>query len=539
MTGQNLVWVPEITALRGILERDPTLVATAYRRIAEEIRVSTGEGIQPDFSFHQHGPCLYNHGYGAAFAGDCPRIATQVAGTGLAFPPEKITILSGLLLDGSQWMTRGTASDFGAEGREITRHGQNAGYLATAARYMLQLPTGREDEFRALASRASGQPAAPPLVGNRHFWRSDMMTHHRPGYYTSARMVSDRIVNTDAPCNDEGLKSHHLADGCNPVIRTGREYRDVFPVWDWQKIPGTTVEQKPELAGSPRRKGTRSFAGGVSDGTYGLAAFDLVVGSLSARKSWFFFDDEYVCLGAGITCESDRPVLTTLNQCSLEGDVWIAADSQPRKLDQGLHPPEHPSWVWHDEIAYVFLEPAAVHLRNDVARGSWREINHRYSADEVTRQVFTLWIDHGRGPQNDSYAYAVAPGIDRSGAEAFGASPPLEILANEVTLQAVRHEQLKLAAAAFYQPGALKIRPDLTVAVDMPCLTLIRRLPDRLVISVSNPENKQATVRVQVDGKWAGEGVELIDGPPRSRLTIELPTGPEAGSTVSRTLLRR
>ena len=154
MTGQNLVWVTEITALRGILEKDPKLVATAYARIAEEIRVTTGEGIQPDFSFHQHGACLYNHGYGAAFAGDCPRIATQVAGTRLAFPAEKITILSSLLLDGSQWMARGTASDFGAEGREITRHGQDAAYLATAARYMLQLTTGREQELRALTAEA-------------------------------------------------------------------------------------------------------------------------------------------------------------------------------------------------------------------------------------------------------------------------------------------------------------------------------------------------------------------------------------------------
>ena len=32
MTGQNLVWVTEITAVRGILENDPKLVAAAYRR---------------------------------------------------------------------------------------------------------------------------------------------------------------------------------------------------------------------------------------------------------------------------------------------------------------------------------------------------------------------------------------------------------------------------------------------------------------------------------------------------------------------------
>jgi chondroitin AC lyase len=143
MTGQNLVWVTEITAGRGLLERDASLVATAYRRIADEIDVGLGEGIQPDFSFHQHGPCLYSHGYGAGFIVDCSRIAALVAGTDLAFPADKLELLAGLILDGTRWMTRGSATDFGAEGREITRKQQTAGHVATAANYMLQQATGR------------------------------------------------------------------------------------------------------------------------------------------------------------------------------------------------------------------------------------------------------------------------------------------------------------------------------------------------------------------------------------------------------------
>jgi len=310
MTGQNLVWVAEITAGLGILENDPKLIATAYQRIADEIRISTREGIQPDFSFHQHGPCLYNHGYGAAFAVDCSRIATQVAGTRFAFPSETIALLGSLILDGSQWMTRGGTTDFGGEGRGITLRGQNASYLSIAARNMLQFPTGREKEFRDLDARAAGQPA-PPLVGNRHFWRSDLMTHHRPNFYASARMFSSRVANTDGAYNGEGLKSHHIADGCNVLLRTGREYQDIFPVWDWQKIPGATIEQRAELTGSPRRMGQTSFVGGVSDGEYGLAACEGERDGLSARKIWFFFDDAYACLGAGITCVSNGPVVTT------------------------------------------------------------------------------------------------------------------------------------------------------------------------------------------------------------------------------------
>jgi len=538
MTGQNLVWVTEISALRGILEQDPELVAAAYRRVAEEISVGTGEGIQPDFSFHQHGACLYSHGYGANFVVDCSRIASQVAGTTMAFPPEKITLLSNLLLDGSQWMARGSTTDFGAEGREITRKGQTAGHLATAARNMLKLPTGREEELRATAARAADEPALP-LEGNRHFWRSDMMTHHREDYYTSARMFSSRLANTDAPCNNEGLLSHHLADGCNIVLRTGREYHEIFPVWDWRKIPGTTVEQKPRLTGSPRSQGTRSFVGGVSDGNYGLAAFDLAREALSARKSWFFFDREYVCLGTGITCGSDNPVLTTLNQCNLEGDVLVAGPSPVRKLDRGVHSLENPAWIWHDRVGYVFLQPTRIGLRNELQRGSRWKINHQYAKDEVAREVFTAWIDHGTGPRSDSYAYLVVPGVERTSTETRAAESSLKIVANQPNLQAVWHDGLKIAGAAFYQPAEVAFHAGLAVSVNEPCLVLLREMSRELVIGISNPENKPATVRMEVGGEWSGEGVEVLNDPTRARVTFQLPGETLAGSSVTRTLTRR
>jgi len=538
MTGQNLVWVTEITAVRGILENDPELVATAYRRIAGEIRLSAGEGMQADFSFHQHGPCLYNHGYGAAFAGDCSEIATQVAGTRFAFPEEKIALLASLILDGSQWMARGSVTDFGAEGREITRRGQTAHYLSTAARNMLQLPTGREAEFRVLAARASGQPA-PPLVGNRHFWRSDLTTHHRPGYYTSARMFSTRVANTDMPCNGEGLKSHHIADGCNMLLRTGREYQEIFPVWDWLKIPGTTAEQRAELSGSPRRMGKTSFVGGVSDGAYGLAAFELQRDGLSARKSWFFFDDEYVCLGAGITCDSENPVVTTLNQCNLAGDVLIGKDGRVRKLDSEPDLPDNPDWLWHDEVGYVLLAPGAVRLHNGLQRGSWCEINHEYSKETIARDVFTAWIDHGRRPQNAAYAYLVVPGIAADTLATYVGRSPVKILRNAPSLQAVMHEKLRIAGLAFYEPSEVEIRAGLTVAVDTPCLVLLKESPEKLAVCVSNPRNEQATVQLDFSRWLEGDGVEVLNGPVRSRVTFELPGGMEAGKSVTRSYAAR
>ena len=51
MTGQNLVWVTEVTAGRGLLENDADLVATAYQRIADEIRVEYWGGHSAGLQF--------------------------------------------------------------------------------------------------------------------------------------------------------------------------------------------------------------------------------------------------------------------------------------------------------------------------------------------------------------------------------------------------------------------------------------------------------------------------------------------------------
>ena len=136
--------------------------------------------------------------------------------------------------------------------------------------------------------------------------------------------MSSQRTRASECCNDEGKQSHHLADGLTYLLRDGGEYRDIFPVWDWRRLPGTTAVQAPgalDPAGVGGR-GEKTFVGGVSDGEYGLAVMELGRGGLRARKSWFYFDESFVCLGTGIGCDNEAgPVFTSLNQCLLRGLV--------------------------------------------------------------------------------------------------------------------------------------------------------------------------------------------------------------------------
>lgn len=176
-------------------------------------------------------------------------------------------------------------------------------------------------------------------------------------------------------------------------------------------------------------------------------------------------------------------------------------------------------------------------LEHDFQNSNWWRINHRYAKDEVSREMFSAWIEHGSAFENASYAYAVVPGVERASLETYAAEPPLEIV-NRAGLQAVWHEGLEILGAAFYERGRLEIRPALTVAVDEPCLVLLRERPERLVVSVSNPKNKEATVSVDIGGRWGGENVEAMESQGRSRGTFELPGGTDAGRSVTEILTR-
>jgi chondroitin AC lyase len=534
-TGQNLVWGATIQVMRGCLEESPEVIRQAYDRLYEEILVVAPgrEGIQVDFSFHQHGSQLYSGGYGRGFAEDNARFIHYARGTQFEAPEHVMDVMTGYLLDGQQWMVRGRTFDYSGVGREITRPGHYAGSIAHAAVLLAELPLKRQAEMAALATRMKSKDHQPPLVGNRHFWRSDYMAHHRAGYAASVRMTSARNRRSKI-CNSEGLFSHHLSDGVTYIYRTGDEYRDIFPVWDWERVPGITCLRNGdwEGKGSVSANGETSFVGGVSDGMNGLAAMDFKRGTLSARKAWFYFDDVFVCLGSGITCTAAGPVITSINQCHLKGDVLVSG--QDGSLQQGDHVLDDVTWVLHDSVGYAFPEGQSLHIGNQAQTGKWSNIGTCSDA-EVSLDVFSLWIEHGQSPDGASYAYVVYPDTNRSAIEEASSKNPVEIIANTPLLQAVHDAEDGVLQVAFHEPGTVTASTGRTIKADQPCLVLVREEGDAVHVAVSNPENAPLIVNVSINQALSGENCTNV-GEGRSTIRFDLPDGPMAGSSAVRTL---
>lgn len=514
-TGQNLVWGVGIQIARGCIEDDAEAVASGFARFFREVRtgVPPWEGVQVDMSFHQHGNVLYAGGYGQGFAGDGARLVRMAAGTRFAAPDAVVGVLTGYLLDGQRWMIRGERWDWGVVGRELVRADKNARGVALAARRLADAGAPRAAELRAMGDAIAAAAPRAMAVGNRHFWCSDYMAHQRPGFMATVRMHSTRVDNTDTLTNDENRRSHFIADGATCLMRDGREYVDIFPAWDWRLVPGTTCEQRPAMPEpkAVRRHGAAAFVGGVSDGRVGLAAMQHRRGSLTARKAWLLLDDAVVCLGAGIACASGDPVATSINQCLLRGEAVRAPGDGP--------------WAWHDGFGYALLAPGALRLSAGAQRGRWRDIGTG-GAEEVSVPVFSLSIDHGRDPAGASYAYAVLPGVAAADMPALAAAPPVRVLANTPELQAAAGGGV--VGAAFHAAGRLD--GEVPLAVDRPCLVLLRREGDAVVLAVANPENRPLAVAVDVGLALAGDGVERT--PAGSRVRLALPDGPAAGSSA-------
>jgi chondroitin AC lyase len=485
-TGENLVWFAGEQLVRGVLTSSSEDIASAVRQLESVDTITTEEGIQPDHSFHQHGPQLYVGGYGLQLLKDSIIYARLVDGTRFAYAPETINVLTGYLFDGARLMVRGTLLDYGAIGREISRAGggKEALGLIAVCDNLSALRPDRKSDCDALKAHIQGTGAAYSFLGHKHFWNSDFSVHQRQGYYASVKLASARTYGTEK-VNNENLKGYWIPFGTSYLARRGDEYLDIFPVWDWAHLPGVTCpDEVPQFLSHVSQQGL--FAGGVSDGKYGASAMQLDIQnapSIHAHKAWFFFDDEIVALGAGISSSDNVAVNTTLNQSLLKGAV-IADD---KAISPGQHSLNATSWALHDGIGYVFPGKATVAIGSGPRTGSWSAINALESRAPVTKEVFTISVSHGVRPVNGNYQYIVVPGADAKRLNDYVGRIPVRILANTIEVQAVRHEQLGVSEIVFFSPGRLSLRPGLTISADQPCIILVEEAGDAVKLVVSTP----------------------------------------------------
>lgn len=483
-TGQNKVWCAGIALMKGLLYDDEVLSRKAVGEIWSELRVSTEEGIQPDWSFHQHGPQLQFGNYGISFAGDMVKWASILRGTEHALSGDKLEILRNYMLDGVSWVIWNGRMDISVCGRQ-NDEGCQAGkgrMTQKQLRAMQAIDPVFSSEYQNVLSR----------IGFNAFWRSELAVQRRPDWYASVKMSSTRVIGAET-CNSENMQGRHLGDGTLLLYRAGSEYEDINPLWDWKRLPGTTCDQGMEEL-TPRgvsgEFGGSDFSGVIGDEFSGIAAMIYRRNSLSARKATFMFDDHIVCLGSGISGETSEAVFTSVEQSYLKGEVTQSNE-----------------WILHDRTAYQFMS-GQPKLMTETIEGNWNQSFPTRGDRPVSGEVFSLWIDHGKSPVAENYAYRIFPAIPEGEVDLIHLNDRSRILMNSDIVQAVENDGK--VYAVFYEAGVLK---SADIKVSGPCLLIM----SNKTLFVADPTHTLRTLEVLTEGR---------------RVMVELPQGVEQGKPV-------
>ncbi|MEO6915972.1 MAG: polysaccharide lyase 8 family protein [Chitinophagaceae bacterium] len=532
-TGANKLDIAIHYLYRACITNNAALMDSATSQAFQPISFTTEEGLQYDYSYLQHKTQLQISSYGLVFLSGEYKVASWLQGTAYALGGEKLKLLGTYFSQTFLQSIRGRYIDFNTEGRGISRPDILDKYSLAAKSNRLSLLSLAKKVNSDQASlidnaikRITQQeaPAYGIVPSHTCFWKGDYTLHLRKNYSFNVRTVSNRTIRAETG-NKENLLGKFLSDGSTNIQRSGSEYYNIMPVWEWDKIPGVTgrdfAKDQPTLVqwGEP---GSTGFVGGVSDSVYGVTTYDMNYNDVKAKKSYFFFDKEVVCLGAGITSGSNENIVTTINQCWLKGKATVAYDNKTQAVAQ-VNTFTNPSWTWHDSIGYFFPAAANIVVSTQSQKGSWSAINASRSKDDLAGNVFKLWISHGVKPSEAGYAYIVVPGIDLKGAAEYDKSS-IKIIANTSAIQAVKHEGLNLLQIVFHKAGTISDER-FSVSADKPCVVMVKNIDGRkAILYVADPSQKSSEIAITL---------KLPSMNQQKMLHCKLPVGHFAGSSAA------
>jgi hyaluronate lyase len=279
-----------------------------------------------------------------------------------------------------------------------------------------------------------------------------------------------------------------------------------------KRLPGTTVNRN--VRPKDRLPNRNKWVGGVAwEKTYGATGMWLAPRgqTLSARKSWFCFDDEIVALGSGVSSKDNQVVETIVENRRIKADgsnaLTVDGAARPARMGwketmkgvQWIHlagsvPGKDPG------IGYCFPRSATIKGLRERRTGTWQDVNPcRYTTDRHTNSFLTLWFDHGKNPGNASYAYVLLPNRTAAEVKAYAGKPDIEVVAHSGRVHAVREKKRDLLGANFWTPGPNKA--GIITCKGKASVMLGERPNGEMVLAVADPTHAGQRIELEIARK--------------------------------------
>ena len=467
MTGANLTDQCKGMLIRGIIGQNSGKMWNAQTNLSPVfLYVTNGDGYYRDGSFVFHTAHPYTGGYGLTLIGDVSQIVNLLLGSTWQISDPNLTNVFNWVTQSyepvnyyGEWMAMIT-------GRTITR-----APAGTSGQGFVNgvVPYAPPAAAAAMAAWASS-PQMPP--GQYHFPAMDCIVAWRTNFCLALRMSSSRIYNFES-FSGENLHGWFTGDGMaylylgNPDTQfTG----DFWPTVDPYHLPGTTEEQFTRPApvnnsayGAGTTTGQPWVGGAQVAKTYGAAGMSVAAygTSLTAKKSWFMFDNEIVCLGAGITCSDGKGEVDT----TIEDRRLGSSPTQNFTVNGVVNPPvmgwssnlTATTWCALDGTGGYYFPGGATNLHAGFVAntGAWTtiDLNDTVAPNTNTDDYMALWFNHGVNPTNATYAYVLLPNYTASAMATYASNPDIVVLTNTPSVQAASKPALGVVAANFWVDG--------------------------------------------------------------------------------------
>jgi hypothetical protein len=188
-------------------------------------------------------------------------------------------------------------------------------------------------------------------------------------------------------------------------------------------------------------------------------------------------------------------------------------------------------WVYHNGVGYMFPVGGNITLKNTLQTGSWKSINTDGSDETISKPVFSLWLNHGTAPKEDSYCYILCPDNSLEHFRKKVLSQDFSVLTNNKKIQAVKHQQKYFIV--FYECGTADLGNGLNITSDGKAMVMLEQKSNGFQLSVSDPTHNQSDIRISINRKLKGKEVSHPKGE-TTEISFNLPIGDYKGCTTSR-----
>ena len=419
-TGANAVDIAMSSIKFGVLADYAPAIRTALRVVSGALDYSLSEGIKKDGTFFQHGNRLYMGGYGAVFINGMAKVIRMVGGTDFMFSGSQLEPMAHFILTGLRTMSFGNILDPTVMGRSVSRpNAQPLPGIVSSLRLLADTEgMPRREEIAAYADSIENN--TKQNYGLHYFDDAKFLVINNGDFYFSFR-GGDNLMYYAEITNDENILCYNSTiPGVTTVMRTGGEYLNISPLYDYSAVPGTTAvpETDEEIAAhddATYRSLTGVYGGKASDGAAAAFAKTKHEG-ISMTVSCFATDNAAILLGAGMKNDSGKQMYTTLDQAYYTGSFQQDGNT-----------------VIHNGIKYELLEGGTLLAGSEHRTGSWRRNNLTLADTMAEGDIFTV-----RTENTGSYAYTVM---------AENTDAQFEVIVNTPSVQAVRLPDGRVAAS--------------------------------------------------------------------------------------------